>query len=129
MIDKKMSNSILRSKPLIHQLDNRRPEVSDELLAGITDRLVKKFRPYKLILFGSYAWGKPGKDSDIDLFMIMDSMERPGPRSVPVAIEARVPFLPMDLLVYTPAEVASRLAVGDDFIERIMTSGRILYER
>lgn len=124
-----MSRARLRSSSQIQPSTKRRPEVSDELLAEITDRIVRKFKPHKLILFGSYVWGKPRKDSDIDLFVIMNSTERPGPRSVPVAMEARVPFLPMDLMVYTPEEVANRLAIGDDFIERIMTSGRILYER
>ncbi len=98
-------------------------------MADITDRLVKRFNPHKLILFGSFAWGKPDKDSDIDLFVIMDSMERPAPRSVPVAIEARVRFLPMDVLVYTPEEVAVRLAKGDHFVEGVLKHGRVLYER
>ena len=42
----------------------------------ITDHIVKKYKPEKVILFGSYAWGKPTEDSDVDLFIVKKSRKR-----------------------------------------------------
>ena len=52
-----------------------RPPVTEALLAGITQRIVEKFQPYKVVLFGSYAYGAPDLDSDVDLLVVMDSDE------------------------------------------------------
>ena len=49
------------------------PEVNSALLADITDKIVREFRPHKIILFGSYADGSPNSESDLDLFVIMES--------------------------------------------------------
>jgi predicted nucleotidyltransferase len=106
-----------------------RPQVTDELLADITRRIVEKFDPYTVILFGSYAWGKPQKDSDIDLLVVMDSDERPAKRGMLISPIARVPFVPMDLLVYTPQEIEDRLTIGDFFVREIMEKGKVLYKR
>jgi uncharacterized protein len=104
-----------------------KPEVTEELLAEITRRIVESFHPHKVILFGSYAYGAPHRDSDLDLFVIMDSDERPAPRGIPVYNAAKVPFLPMDLLVRTPEEVEQRLQVGDHFVREVLEKGRVLY--
>jgi predicted nucleotidyltransferase len=52
--------------------DTMRPEVTEKLLQDITRRIVEAFHPVKIILFGSYAYGTPHRDSDVDLFVIMD---------------------------------------------------------
>lgn len=88
----------------------------------------REFRPEKVILFGSYAWGKVTEDSDVDLLVIMNHDK---PRNVDQAIAMRLqtdaPF-PMDLLVKRPSEIAQRLAMHDGFIENIMVGGEVLYE-
>ncbi len=106
-----------------------RPRVTKRLLAQISDRIVRAFHPHKVILFGSYAYGKPHIYSDIDLFVIMPSRERMVERMIRVDQVARVSGLPMDVLVYTPAEVRRRLAMGDMFIEDVLRRGRVLYKR
>ena len=67
------------------------PEVTEDLLSQMVQDIVQKFRPKKIILFGSYAWGTPRKDSDVDLLVIMESDRRPPP------IEARKSVLPVVL--------------------------------
>jgi Nucleotidyltransferase domain len=52
-----------------------RTPVTDALLADITRRIVEKFQPYKVVLFGSYAYGTPDLDSNVDLLVVMDSDE------------------------------------------------------
>src|SRR5918912_877425 len=82
-----------------------RPPVTETLLANITQRIVEKFQPYKVILFGSYAYGTPDLDSDVDLLVVMDSDEPMAQRIRRGMGVAKVRFLPMGIIVRTPAEV------------------------
>lgn len=111
------------------QWEDVRVEPTDEILADITRRIVERFNPYKVILFGSYAYGKPHLYSDIDLLVVMDSEQRWPERYRNVAAIAKVPFLPMDLIALTPAELEKRLEMGDHFYHEILAKGRVLYDR
>ena len=106
-----------------------RPRVTKSLLAGIVQRIVEKFRTEKIILFGSYANGVPDRDSDLDLLVVMDSKEPMSQRIRRVTEVAKVRFLPMDIVVRTPAEIDERLAIGDFFIADILSTGKVLYQR
>ena len=106
-----------------------RPRVTRKLLGDLTQRIVQHFDPQKVILFGSYAYGRPTIESDVDLFVIMESTESVFARIGQVQEIAEVPFLPMDIIVRTPAEVTERLAMRDDFVKEILQKGRVLYER
>ena len=92
-----------------------------------TIKNLKKYNPEKIILFGSYAWGKPTEDSDIDILIIKKTKKNPYKR-IP---EARK-YLhginhAFDILVMNPEEEKKRLILGDSFIEEIIKKGRILY--
>ena len=106
-----------------------RPRVTKSLLAGIVQRIVEKFRAEKIVLFGSYANGTPDRDSDVDLLVVMDSQEPMSQRIRRVTEVAKVRFLPMDIVVRTPAEIDERLAKGDFFIVDILSTGKVLYQR
>ncbi|RMD60745.1 nucleotidyltransferase domain-containing protein [Candidatus Parcubacteria bacterium] len=106
-----------------------RPRVTDTLLTEITRRIVEKFHPYQIVLFGSYAAGRPGPESDVDLLVIMDSDEPMAKRIRRVLEVAKVRFLPMDVIVRTPEEIAERLAMGDFFLTDILEKGKVLYHR
>jgi predicted nucleotidyltransferase len=106
-----------------------RPPVTDALLADITQHIVEKFQPYKVVLFGSYAYGTPDLDSDVDLLVVMDSDEPMAQRIRRVTEVAKVRFLPMDIIVRTPAEMAQRLVMGDFFLAEILDKGKVLYRR
>ena len=101
--------------------------VSIAQIKAVAERIGRDFRPRKVILFGSYACGKPTEDSDVDLLVIMPLRGDPVYKSVEIALAAR-PGFPMDLLVRTPAEVRKRLAWNDSFIRDIMEKGKVLYE-
>ena len=89
---------------------------------------MRQFRPHKIVLFGSYAYGKPTTDSDVDLLVIMDRTRYRGERMF-VRIRHAVPRdFPMDLLVRTPAEVGKRLRWRDCFMKEIIEKGEVLYE-
>lgn len=98
-------------------------------LESVKQRIVQAFNPEKIIVFGSYAYGDPGIDSDIDLLIIMKSKERPAIRSAQISKLIRPRPFPMDILVRTPEEIDNRLRIGDRFIEEIISRGRILYDR
>ncbi|MDZ4160025.1 MAG: nucleotidyltransferase domain-containing protein [Anaerolineaceae bacterium] len=103
--------------------------VSDQMLEVIVSRIVTGVQPDKIILFGSYAYGRPTPDSDLDLLVIMETDKRPADRVVVVSRFLRPRPCPMDILVRTPEEVASALEKREHFIQTIMQRGKVLYER
>lgn len=101
-------------------------------LEVITKRIVKNYAPEKIILFGSYAWGKPTEDSDFDL-MIVKKDKKKGKEGffeeqmkVSDIIDGE---LAIDVLIHTPEEIKKRLDMGDFFYEDIMKKGKCLYEK
>ena len=90
-------------------------------------RLGREFKPRKVVLFGSYAYGNPRPDSDVDLLVVMPLTGNPVDKSVEMRLKLR-PSFPVDLLVRTPAKIRQRLAIGDGFIRDILNRGKVLYE-
>ena len=87
----------------------------------------REFRPRRIILFGSYAYGKPPRDSDVDLLVIMPLRGRGVHKAIEIGLKSPAPF-PCDLLVRSPAKIRQRLAWGDCFIKEIINKGKVLYE-
>lgn len=90
-------------------------------------RIGREFGAEKVILFGSYARGVPSPDSDVDLLVIGPFTRRSADTSVEIQMKLR-PAFPVDLLVRTSEKVRQRIAMGDTFMQEILTQGRILYE-
>jgi predicted nucleotidyltransferase len=90
--------------------------------------IVNKYSPDKIVLFGSYAKGNSGINSDVDLLVIMDTKQSTWDLAVEISLAVKHTF-PMDIIVRTPQEIARRLQYGDAFITSIMENGKILYER
>jgi len=104
-------------------------EESRKIISRMVEKIKREYRPEKIILFGSYAWGKPSKHSDIDLFIVKDTAARRIDRSVEVRkiLDEENAIFPLDVLVYTPSEMKRRLEIGDDFVKDIIDKGKILY--
>jgi predicted nucleotidyltransferase len=88
--------------------------------------VAEHFRPQRIILFGSYAYGTPHADSDVDIMVVM-----PARNEIAQAVRIdRVtdPTFPLDLIVCTPKNIAWRLEEGDSFLREVMSKGKILYE-
>lgn len=103
-------------------------KISYQKIRKVGEQIGENYKPEKVILFGSYAWGKPGPDSDVDFFIVKrtkNSFELA--REIDSSIFPR-PF-PLDLLVYTPQQVKQREKLGDFFILDILSKGKILYAR
>jgi restriction endonuclease S subunit/predicted nucleotidyltransferase len=95
----------------------------------IADKLKESYNPQKIILYGSYAWGLPDEDSDIDLLIIKDTEEKPHDRIVNAAriISPLRRGYAVDIFVITPQELKSRLEIGDQFLQEIISRGEVLY--
>lgn len=94
----------------------------------IVQRIADNYNPDKIILFGSYAWGKPDKHSDVDIFIVKKTKNsHQTAREIDGEIFPR-PF-PMDIIVYDPKKVKERLKLGDFFIRNIIEKGKILYDK
>lgn len=91
------------------------------------DRTPSVDHPQQVILFGSYAYGKPTPDSDVDLLVVMPHENPPAVQAAEIRKSIHAGF-PMDLLVRSPSEIRRRLAMGDSFIHDILERGQPLYE-
>jgi predicted nucleotidyltransferase len=104
--------------------------VTRKQIDAVVQKIVDAFNPEKIILFGSYAYGKPNIDSDVDMLVVMESNERLAPRTSRVlGAILDVKTFPMDLLVRTPQELQHRLAIGDFFMREVIARGEVLYAR
>lgn len=95
----------------------------------ILQKLIAEYNPKKVILFGSYAYGDPDPDSDVDLLIIKETSERFIDRWVTVQriLTGIHSSIPVETLVLTPQELEKRLAIGDQFITEILEKGEVLY--
>lgn len=92
-------------------------------------RIAEELDPEKIILFGSYAYGAPTPDSDVDLLVIMKT--RKSAKSCRLAISNLLiprPF-PVDIIVKKPKEIEYALKTNSVFTKEIYTKGIVLYER
>lgn len=105
--------------------------ISDKKIQEIADKIVKEYQPEKIILFGSYAWGKPNEDSDVDLFVVKESCENKIERQRKLRrllFDSDYPA--MDLLVYTSEEIEKSVNKNKNlFIEDILRNGKIIYNK
>ena len=100
-----------------------------EALFAAVQRIVENLHPVKIILFGSYAYGVPTPDSDVDLLVVMDTSLSSRQQRLEISrVLSPRPF-PMDILVRTPKDLAERLKLGDSFLEDIISRGKVVYER
>lgn len=94
----------------------------------VTQRIVDLYNPEKIILFGSYAWGKPTKDSDFDLLIVKKGKKKflAEQQKIRKIIDGDIAA---DILVATPKEVQERLDLGDFFFRDIVKKGEYFYDK
>ena len=102
---------------------DKRKRIPQRAIDQVVKQIVGEFKPQKIILFGSYARGKPRPESDVDLLIVMKSPKS----SLEIRRHLGVMF-GMDLLVYTPKRLKERAAMGDWFVRDILKEGKVLYE-
>ena len=101
--------------------------VTREAIQATCDDIVREFTPLQVILFGSYAYGTPTEDSDVDLLVVMD-IPKSEFRNKALEIQQRIPHrFGLDLLVRSPQEIAYRVSYNDWFLREITEKGDFLY--
>lgn len=93
----------------------------------LADRIARAFRPERIILFGSYAYGHPTPDSDVDLLIVMPHSGKSWESAARTRTHVEAGF-PLDLLVRSPTQIRDRVRMGDPFLAEIVQRGRVMYE-
>ena len=101
--------------------------ISNESIQRVTQQIVERFHPRKIILFGSYASGQPTTDSDVDLLVVIDTEESPLHVAAQIAAEIEHTF-PLDIVVRTPVELQAAVQRKGVFVSEVMSKGIVLYE-
>jgi uncharacterized protein len=89
--------------------------------------VAERFQPDKIILFGSYAYGTPHADSDVDILVVMPARNQID-QAVRIELVCDPPF-PLDIIVYTPKNMKWRLEEGESFLTEVVSKGKVLYEK
>lgn len=103
--------------------------ITQKQIEEIIKRIIDNYNPEKIILFGSYAYGHPTEDSDLDLLVVKDS-------NLPRYKRAReirrhlwgITDIPKDIIVYTQEEIDAWGKVEEAFITNVVKKGKVLYE-
>jgi predicted nucleotidyltransferase len=104
-----------------------RTQIPETTIHDLAEQISVLFNPQKIILFGSYAYGTPRPESDVDLLVVMDTHLSELEQAAVIC--RTIPYrFGLDLLVYTPERLAQRLEWGDSFLREIMQRGTILME-
>ena len=100
-----------------------------DILNQVVQRIAERFRPEKIIVFGSYARGEVSRDSDLDLLVVMevDGSCRRKANEIDLALADRT--VPMDVIVVTPAQFDRQKDVVGTIVREAAREGKVLYER
>ena len=105
----------------------RGADIPMRVIRDFARRVAERFHPERIILFGSYAYGRPHADSDVDILVVM-----PARNQIDQAVRIELacePCFPLDIIVRTPENMRWRLEEGDSFLREITSRGKILYEK
>ena len=97
--------------------------VSTKEIHTTCDDIVREFAPQQVILFGSYAYGTPTEESDVDMLVVMETQRQAS------EIQERIPRrFHLDLHVWCPEDIAYRVAHNDWFLREVLEKGDVLYD-
>ena len=107
----------------------------NQYIKQIVERL-KQANPYKIILFGSYAYGLPQTNSDIDILVVTSDNFIPKSYEEKMQITLNISRLisdikaeyPVDLIVHTLPMHKKFIELGSMFAKEIQTNGKVIYE-
>lgn len=99
-------------------------------LTRLLNKLITGYTPQQVILFGSFAYGKPDQHSDLDLLIVKETNQSPFQRRVEVGriVQDQSRMTPIQPLVITPQELKEQLQKGNPFLIEILQKGEVLYD-
>src|SRR5258706_5418478 len=118
---------MLRKRPSTEEPTRwyRGADVPMRVIQHFAREVAERFKPDKIILFGSHAYGTPHEDSDVDILVVMPARNQLD-RAHKIHMTILPPF-PLDIIVRTPKNLQWRLADGESVHTEIVTKGRGLY--
>ena len=100
-----------------------------DLIERITKSLVKVYTPQSIYIYGSYAWGIPNEDSDLDFAVIVEDS------NLDMASRIRLSYkelwgvgVPTDIIVYTKSEILEKSKYNSTLQHKILKEGTKIYE-
>jgi uncharacterized protein len=106
---------------------NQRERVPSTAIDEVVRQIALRFNPQKIVLFGSYAYGAPRAESDVDLLVVMETELSGVQQAIKILHSIHYEF-GIDLLVFTPQRLAERIDLGDPFVIEILQRGKVVYE-
>ena len=106
----------------------RKPDVQAQI-GRMVNRIVKRFHPEKVILFGSQARGEAGPDSDVDLLVVMPVEGSIPEKRLEIALALPDTPLPVDVIVTTPEDLAWRKDIVGTIEWPATRDGKVLFAR
>src|SRR5579885_415931 len=97
----------------------RGADVPMRVIRRFAQQVAEQFKPDKIILFGSYAYGTPHADSDVDILVVMPCRNQLD-QAAKISIDIDPPF-PLDIIVRKPHNLRWRLKAGDWFLREIVS--------
>jgi predicted nucleotidyltransferase len=107
---------------------NQRKRTPQEAIEDVVRQIAQKFHLRTIILFGSYAYGNPHPESDVDLLVVMDKPTKETQQAIRITQSLERDWFGLDLIVCTPEKLKNRIALGDSFLRQIIRKGKVLYE-
>lgn len=102
------------------------PNIPLSAIRRFARQIAERFHPEKIILFGSYAYGQPHEESDVDLLVIMPTYNEIA-QAIRIRRECERPFA-LDLIVKTPERLERELKQENWFLREVVSKGKVLYE-
>ena len=101
--------------------------ITSSQIRQVSEEIARRFQPERIILFGSYAYGTPTEDSDVDLLVVMPFEGRTAKQAIEIRRAVYAGFA-MDLIPITPERLKYRLEIEDFFLREVVEKGKVLYE-
>lgn len=104
--------------------------ISKQTIEEVKNRLVQAYNPLTIYIFGSYAWGHPDEESDLDLLIVVDTLKQDRFKAMSEGYTA-LRDLPIfkDILLYSKAEFEQAAATPATLCNRVQKEGKIIYAR
>jgi len=102
--------------------------ITPEIIEEVKKRLVDVYQPETIYLFGSYAWGHPDEESDLDLLVVVRTSDEKSHKRCISGRRALWDFdIAKDLMVYTQDEFNARVTDPTSLLYKIKNNGKVLY--
>jgi uncharacterized protein len=100
-----------------------------KIIRSIVQHIAQRFDPAQIVLFGSYAYGRPTAESDVDLLVVMDKPVDEMDTMIEIAKSLPILAFGIDVIVHSRKTLERRKKLGDWFLLEVTRKGKVLYER